>query len=280
MRAYLKKDFFGGEDTVVVQDSPPPRSREICREHTHEFFEFVYVQQGTGYHTVDGRTYDIKRGSLLFINFGQTHAFSVHDCTYYNILLLPEFLGKGLASGVDAVYDLFSMMLESGERAKVDFSATEATVLDGLIQALLREYRERAEDYRSALSDLLHYLIILVLRKLREHPSETHVADEGNLREVLSYCREHFSENLSLTEVSERFFYNASYFSRRFKQFTGVGFTAYLNSLKVERAMTLLQTTDDSVEQIAAAVGFGDVKTLYVQLKRFTGCTPSQLRKT
>lgn len=279
MRAYLRKDFFGGEDTVVVQDSPPPRHREICREHTHEFFEFVYISQGTGSHMVDGRSYEVKRGSLLFVNFGQTHAFSVHDCTYYNILLLPEFLGQGLAGNEDAVFALFSMMLESGERAKVDFSATEAAVLDDLIGTLLREYQTKAEDYRSALSDLLHYLIILVLRKLREHSSEERMNDEGNLRAVLDYCREHFAENLTLTEVSERFFYNASYFSRRFKKFTGVGFTAYLNSLKVERAMELLQTTDDSIEQIAATVGFGDVKTLYVQLKRFTGCTPSQLRR-
>ena len=264
---------------MVVQDSPPPRAREICREHTHEFFEFVYIEQGTGRHMVDGRSYEVKRGSLLFVNFGQTHAFSVHDCTYYNILLLPEFLGKGLAGDEDAVYALFSLMLESGEQSMVEFSATEAAVLDALIHTLRCEYKEKAEDYRSALADLLHYLIILVLRKLRESGSEEHVSDENGLRDVLAYCREHFAENPSLTEVSERFFYNSSYFSRRFKQFTGVGFTAYLNSLKVERAMELLQTTDASVEQIAAEAGFGDVKTLYVQLKRFTGCTPSQLRK-
>ena len=96
--------------------------------------------------------------------------------------------------------------------------------------------------------------------------------------EILGWLREHYAENPSLSEVSERFYYNDSYFSRMFKRFTGEGFNAYVNSLKIGEATELLENTSLSNEAIAEKVGYAYVKTFYAQFRKVTGTTPGAFR--
>ena len=64
-----------------------------------------------------------------------------------------------------------------------------------------------------------------------------------------------------------------------FKRFTGEGFNAYVNSLKVSEAVELLESTDLSAEEIAGMVGYADVKTFYARFKKSTGTTPGAFRR-
>ena len=54
---------------------------------------------------------------------------------------------------------------------------------------------------------------------------------------------------------------------------------AFVRGLRVERALYLLETTDDSAEEIAEAVGYGDGVTLRTLLRQTMGMGIRQLRK-
>lgn len=64
-----------------------------------------------------------------------------------------------------------------------------------------------------------------------------------------------------------------------FKKFTGEGFNAYVNSLKINEALELIESTSLSMEEISAKVGYKDTKTFYAQFKKLTGSTPGAFRK-
>ena len=274
MKEFYRKEVFANNDTVTVQHIT---GEDECPTHTHDFFEFVYVTKGEGRHVIDGVSYPVKKGCLLFINFGQTHSIETTNGEYYNILLLPEYIGTELVRETAAVYDLFSLVLENGDgKCCVNFSGSEIEETEFIVRMLYTEYCADSEERRAALSDLIHLLTIKALRKVRKR-SET--KSFGQMSEILDWLKAHYAENPTLSGVSEKFFYNSSYFSRLFKRFTGEGFNAYVNALKINEALGLIENTDLAVEEIADKVGYGDAKTFYAQFKKLTGATPGAFRK-
>lgn len=69
------------------------------------------------------------------------------------------------------------------------------------------------------------------------------------------------------------------YIGRLFRQSTGMSISEAINRARVEAAKSLLLESGETVEAIAAKVGFENSKYFYVVFKDFTGCTPRQFRK-
>jgi two-component system response regulator YesN len=66
--------------------------------------------------------------------------------------------------------------------------------------------------------------------------------------------------------------------SRRFREEVGVTFRTYLLRTRLERAKVLLTRTQDSITEVAHAVGIGDLPRFDKLFKRYTGLTPSAYR--
>ena len=106
MRQFTAEQLLDPRENITVQRVVHTQGQEV---HTHDFLEIVYILQGAGVQNVGGREYRVQRGDLLFINYGQTHAFRPEgSLTYYNILLKPEFLGEELMDAENA-FSLLSL---------------------------------------------------------------------------------------------------------------------------------------------------------------------------
>ena len=73
MEHFTYNDFFGSGESIFVEKQ---LHNSHLHEHTHDFIEIVYVCSGNGVHCVDGKQYFVKEGSLIFINYGQTHSLT------------------------------------------------------------------------------------------------------------------------------------------------------------------------------------------------------------
>ncbi len=78
------------------------------------------------------------------------------------------------------------------------------------------------------------------------------------VEESVRYIQKHFKERLTLQMVASRVYMNAQYFSRVFKRETGVTFTEYVNTLKIQYACKLLETTNYPAYRISSECGFTD----------------------
>lgn len=96
---------------------------------------------------------------------------------------------------------------------------------------------------------------------------------------LLQYMREHYAQRLQLKELAKAFFLNPTYCSELFNKKLGISFSRYLNQLRIDRCCTLLRTTVQSAEEIAAQVGFVDGTHFHKVFKSITGETPGQYRK-
>ena len=94
------------------------------------------------------------------------------------------------------------------------------------------------------------------------------------------YLQENFAqENLSLEELCLHLHISPSYFSMIFKKETKKTFHQYVTELRMDKALTLLSSTELKTAQIAQRVGLPDPSYFSYCFKKHFGFPPSQARR-
>ncbi len=174
---------------------------------------------------------------------------------------IPGARGWELVTLVRSAGVMFVNRLNAGENdgALADFNrrCTQCSVtadLFGCLKRLQRAQMARAEQ------------------KLRDR-------DTQPIRSAKLYIRKHFSEPITLEEVSAAAGFSVNYFSSLFKKETGESFTKYLTRVRMDEARSLLRTTGRPVAEVCHNVGYGDLKHFTRTFKAETGLTPGEFRK-
>lgn len=253
-------------------------------EHSHDFVEFVYMLSGRCTHTVDGVAYPMKRGDLLIVNYNQRHNRSGGEAAeYINILLKPEFISQSLVDQDNAFALLnlsefadFEKTLDE-TKSKVSFSGKERDTVENIILNLEHELKNAEPGYALSAHSWFNLLLVKIFRKMSLLLAENF---NGVSDELLVYIKEHCGERLTLSDIANRCHYNPSYFSRNFRQFTGISFTDYLKKVRIDRAVHLLCTTSMKVADVCQDVGYTDKTKFFKHFRELVGMTPLQLRKS
>ena len=90
------------------------------------------------------------------------------------------------------------------------------------------------------------------------------------------YILTHLSSDLSLESIAEDMHFSPKYFSRLFKELSGVGINYYINATRLERAAHLLRTTNISVDDIALETGYHSTQYFIRKFREAYGVTPRQ----
>lgn len=98
------------------------------------------------------------------------------------------------------------------------------------------------------------------------------------IRQAKQFISGHFEMDLMLTEVSRHVGLNPVYFSRLFKQETGMTYSDYVIDLRMKKAMDYLKDPKYKVYEIGFLVGYRNTKYFHKLFKRQTGLTPSEYR--
>lgn len=99
---------------------------------------------------------------------------------------------------------------------------------------------------------------------------------EGNcvIEKITKYIDTHFTQNITLSDLSERFFLNPSYLSQLFKIKSGETYIQYLTGKRIEKARELL-LSNMKVCDVCHSVGYEDVKHFSRTFERIVGTKPS-----
>ena len=105
------------------------------------------------------------------------------------------------------------------------------------------------------------------------------VAYYSKLTRVKIYVEENLSEKFDLGQLAEIAGLEKKYFSTYFRKKTGVRVMEWVNAIRVNRSIQLMRTYDDSITNIAFAVGFQDLRTFERAFKKNTGVTAREFRR-
>ena len=91
--------------------------------------------------------------------------------------------------------------------------------------------------------------------------------------------RKHYSESISLEQVSFEVHLNSEYLSRIFKEEVGCTYSAYLSETRLKTAAYLLSHTSERVKTIAEQVGYPNVSYFSTIFKKRYGVNPYEYRR-
>jgi two-component system response regulator YesN len=99
------------------------------------------------------------------------------------------------------------------------------------------------------------------------------------VRSTMDYVREHYQDDLSLSDLAQIIHITPNYLSKIFKKETGVNFVDWLNQFRIEKAKELLIGQPGlKGYEISDSVGFRDYKYFTYVFKKYTGKTPRDFR--
>ncbi|HIW31360.1 MAG TPA: AraC family transcriptional regulator, partial [Candidatus Paenibacillus intestinavium] len=129
--------------------------------------------------------------------------------------------------------------------------------------------------------DELEQTMTLFMGMVQDQFNEHNEHNEVNLlNQIIDYIHANYDQDISLSELAEKFHMNYSYLSWYFKHRTNENMTAYINKLRIEKAKELLKYNEDTISQISMKIGFSEHNYFSKVFKKFTGMTPVEYRNT
>ncbi|MBB6730827.1 AraC family transcriptional regulator [Cohnella zeiphila] len=126
--------------------------------------------------------------------------------------------------------------------------------------------RQRFEDYRSSLESLSRLKDNKLYRKIEE---------------AMHYIQENFADSsLSVESLAETAGYTPNYFSKLFKEMTGINSGEYIRKVRMAKAKELLAREEYKVSDVAEMCGYVNSSHFYSAFKRDVGMTPAAYRES
>ena len=272
--------FAAYRETVMANQEQNP--------HRHNYLELVYIISGNAIHTVDGVAYPMTKGDLLLIDTNQSHSFVTQtQTTHANMILLPDFLSENLHSTQTAMevfaYYLYNNETEGQSNAqspRFRFTGSSLIAVDHIVSAICDEIAGEGSHFREIVSSYLNVLFYHIIRSIESGTSAPLMHDIRDLIPgILDDIEKNCAEPISLNDMAKRYYYSPSYFSRAFKRHFGTTFSVYVQNVRIQKVIAMLEQTDLSVDQISEKLGYSDKRELYRAFKHVTGTTPSRYRR-
>lgn len=139
------------------------------------------------------------------------------------------------------------------------------------------EILEKLRKSEDASSLIEAALPLLSRSAVRDTATEITVSAKKEVQDVIFYLLEHYTEAVTLEDLSQHVSLNRSYLCRLFKQETGKSVFAYLNQIRMEKgAQYLRHGKGTSIKEIASLLGMEDPLYFTRRFKAYFGKSPSE----
>lgn len=251
----------------------------------HENYEMVYMKKGYAVFEISGQRVELGPNDIVIIKPLQYHKFNVkseNGCEFIVLNFTFENRINGEFSQIPMEDFLnFVSSKETGPYITLKVSPKNEIVV--LLNRILKE-RESLELG----SEFLNYLLILELfvllsRALKMEWENSIKSKSPKLKELIgisvNFINNNFERDISLGDIAKFVFLSPSYFTRAFKDETGMSPINYLLKTRIERAKELLADTSIKISDIALNVGFSNQQRFNEMFKKYAKVTPLQYRK-
>ena len=229
------------------------------------------------------REYDFKRGLINFYAPGQIHSWNdkTENSDRWGWLLAfhPDFIRKyPLGAKIDKL-KFFSY--ETNEA--LHMSDAERVMTEGIMESIESEYKRNIDEHTqdiivSQLDVLLNYSERFYTRQFRTRNS----VESDILTRFQSILHKHFEKNkdtlITANDIASELAMSTHYLSDLLRNLTGLNTQQQIHAYLIERAKSLLLTTNLSVSEIAFSLGFEYPQYFSRLFKSKTGQTPIEFR--
>lgn len=113
----------------------------------------------------------------------------------------------------------------------------------------------------------------------RVHRCRTNPKLSSQIQQCVDYIEMHLDRKILAADLAGLAGYTEYYLTRKFKEETGLSVADYARFAKMERARILLRSTDLTVQEISAQLGFATRNYFSRMFRQVTGQTPVEYRQ-
>lgn len=239
----------------------------VREKHWHTSIEIFAVMEGRLSLFLNDREYPLKQEELVIINSNEIHWIQAPEknCTLVLQIPLKQFEDYFTA-------ERFIRFTSSGHPKNKE--------LAGCIRRLYEASRKKeigCPFQILALYNEIMFLLVSAYRITEVGEKEVrHSRKLDALSKITTYMREHYREDLRLSDLAAMFGYSDAYLSRMFQKYARVNFKTYLQDIRMAYAYRELMTTDDTISTIALNNGFCSSRGFAREFKKRYGILPSE----
>ena len=276
---YVEPPSHVGDGTQFFLQTTPPKAC-ACGAHIHNVIELLYVKNGSYSVLADGVEYEISEGDLILFCSNTIHRVFAKNLSlnqYYVIKIDPTFFLQ-FSSHEEGVEQVMRFAINRrGSKNIWRKEELEGTPLHSVLLSLTEENTDLR--YASGIAVKLKIMELLVEILRGDRPTGENAQPSSTtalIYNTMVYVRRHYTEDIDERALAKSLGVSYSYFSRSFRNVTGMTFRQYLNRTRVNHAESMLCHKRASVSEIAATCGYNSTSYFISVYKSITGKTPYQ----
>ena len=261
---YLKEDFR----LFHIND----QTKKDFSYHYHDFHKIIVFISGKVTYHIEGKAYHLKPRDILLVSQGAIHKPEIDPSVPYEryIFWIRDDL---------SCQELNTCFQKANDRS---FNLVRAdSALQERLKDLLPEIEQTLQNkhfgdtvLRNALFTQFMIYINRIFLRTSSSPDKKTYSSDTQVEQLLKYINRNLSENLSIDQLANRFFFSKYHMMRKFKNETGYTIHNYITSKRLLMARSLI-SQGMPVMKAAQASGFHDYTTFVRAYKKQFGKAPS-----
>lgn len=232
-------------------------------------WQLIYIAAGEGHFILDGHEVTVPAGNMVLYppKKEQHYYFLGKDLSQYWFV---HFTGRSVKS-ILRHYEipLGDYIIHTGISYQYE----------DLFKRMRDELQECEFCYEESLTYILRELFIVMNRRMNQNLPKASGFVRSEMDYARSYFKEHYNEDISIEQYSVTRNMSMSWFGACFREYFGTSPMKYILNLRIYNAQILLETTEDSVAEIARRVGYENPMYFSRAFRKAKGLSPMKYRK-
>lgn len=231
--------------------------------------ELVYVESGKGIYMVNHQHFPVEKGDFLVIEQGLIHAgaSSPHNPMKTLVLVVSDLHWKGE----------YPENIISPAACPIIQAAQHMPYISGTLTELYHLMKEPCPD-DSLCRTILAPMLILLRKYCQDDRPFWMVQDNPVASDILAYIYRHYSEEITLEHLSQRFYMSAGHISHLLQKEFQVSPINYLIDVRFSKAKALLINSSMSIPDVAYTVGYNNPAHFTKLFVKRIGYSPNDYR--
>ena len=231
-------------------------------------YQLLYMVSGHADYLLDGEWRTVGEGKIVLYRPQVPQFYR----TYSQVPMLCRWVHF---SGTEAA----SLLEECGMGQGNLFSPGLCPAAEALLKSMVVEILHREPMYRIVVESQFRQAMALFGRQMAQRKGSVASSSRQRILSIVEYMNRHYFEPLQTEELAARCGLSKYHFIHLFRMCMGMTPYSYLIRIRMERAETLLQTGDMTVQEVAFVCGYNDPLYFSRAFSRHFGVSPTDYKQ-